>query len=156
MLLRLVITLGLSDSAGVDTQAGAYEVELQLSEHDTSVAMAREFVRDALTRSRYQGRHDDVILAVSEVVTNALLHGQSAPVLRLAGTGSRVRIEVTDNSPVLPVMRVSGPDGGWGLPMVERLAACWGAYHQDDGKVVWCEFAARLAPDAEAPRSTVA
>jgi anti-sigma regulatory factor (Ser/Thr protein kinase) len=126
----------------VHNQSVAYEVELRLAEGEGSAAAAREFVRETL-RTADPAWRDDVVLIVSELVTNALLHGSGVPVLRLAGTARRVRVEVADHSPVLPAIRESGADGGWGLPMVEQLAKEWGAYREGDGKVVWCEMAAR-------------
>ena len=70
----------------------------------------------------YRGSHDDVVLVVSELITNALLHGLGSPALRLSGTRERVRIEVGDDSSVLPAQRPAGETGGWGLRVVARLA----------------------------------
>jgi anti-sigma regulatory factor (Ser/Thr protein kinase) len=124
----------------VSIQPGTFDVELRLPRDDSGASVARDFVRETLPAP--EGWREDVVLVVSELVTNALLHGTGTPVLRLAGTAARVRIEVLDQSPVLPAIRVSGPDGGWGLPLVARLTTGWGAYHHDGGKVVWCEMAA--------------
>jgi hypothetical protein len=155
------------DSAGVDAQPPAYDVELRLPEDDGSPALAREFTAKTLSRWGYPGRHDDVILIVSELVANALLHGRGAPVLRLrANPGpdpagpAGVRVEVGDDSPVLPVVRGSQPVGGVGLKLVERLAAGWGAAHRDGGpdrgKVVWCELVAEIAADPALPEASAA
>lgn len=131
----------------MSTQSGAYEGELRLSEDFGSGALARQFTKAALERSGYQGRHDDVVLVVSELVANALLHGTGAPLLRVAAAPSRLRIEVMDRNPVLPTVRSPGPTGGGlGLTVVELLAAEWGADQRDGGKVVWCEMAPTLRP----------
>jgi hypothetical protein len=41
----------------------------------------------------------------------------------------------------MPVMGDLGSahDGGWGLHIVDRLAASWGLETDDEGKTVWCE-----------------
>jgi anti-sigma regulatory factor (Ser/Thr protein kinase) len=130
------------DNSWVHNEPVTYDVELGLSTDRGSAGAARGFARQTL-RAADPAWRDDVVLIVSELVTNALLHGAGPPSLRLSGTTVRVRIEVTDHSPVLPAIRKSGADGGWGLPMVEHLARKWGAYPEGDGKVVWCEMAAR-------------
>jgi hypothetical protein len=140
LCLRLETGSGVPDSAPVDTQPAAYDVELRLPCDDTGAAAAREFVRETLPGQ--EGWREDAVLVVSELVTNALLHGTGTPILRLTGTAEAVRIEVSDRSPVLPAVRESGPDGGWGLPLVGRLTTGWGAFHLDGGKVVWCEMKA--------------
>lgn len=151
-----MITLRVLDTARMASQTLAYDAELCLPEDYGSVALARRFAGEMVARWTYQGRHDDVILVVSELVGNALRHGRGAPTLRLAGTASRLRIEVTDGSPVLPAVRRSGPEGGWGLKLVERLAARWGASHRASGKVVWCELAPAHAPTVAAPQVATA
>ncbi|MGK5531720.1 ATP-binding protein [Streptomyces sp. URMC 129] len=124
----------------------AYDVVLDLPEDGGSAARARDFARRTLLRHAYRGHHDDVVLVVSELVSNALRHGHGAPVLRMAGTPLRVRVEVTDDSPAPPVRRESGPaGGGLGLRMIDRLAADWGTSPLATGKIVWCEMAPRPA-----------
>ncbi len=151
------------DSAGVDAQPPAYDVELCLPEDYGSPARARDFTATTLSQWGYRGRHDDVILIVSELVANALVHGHGAPVLRLRATPGPdadqwvgIRVEVGDDSPVMPAVRLPGPVGGLGLRLVERLAAGWGATHRDGGKVVWCELAAALDTDRVLPEASAA
>lgn len=119
-------------------------IEFSLPGNSGGIALARDFARRALSGWAYLGSHDDVVLLVSELVTNAQRHGRGVPILRLAGTGSRVRIEVSDSSPVPPRARQSGPDGGWGMHLVEQLSHQWGISFPVDGggKVVWCELRA--------------
>jgi anti-sigma regulatory factor (Ser/Thr protein kinase) len=154
-LLHLAIALRIFETAMVGSQTLAYDVELCLAEDFQSVAQARQFTGEMVARWTYRGRHDDVVLVVSELVANALRHGQGAPTLRLTGTAWRLRIEVTDNSPVLPAVRRSSSEGGWGLKLVERLAAGWGAFHRASGKVVWCELAPAPTPTVVAQVATV-
>ena len=127
----------------MDIQAVTDVAELHLSEEAASVASSREFARQSLIRWGFRGQHADALLVVSELVTNALVHGRGAPVLRLSGTPDRLRVEVADDSPVLPTVRIHpGAVGGWGLRLIQRLGAAWGVSHHGRGKVVWCELAA--------------
>lgn len=139
MRLPLAVTLRTGDSAGVDIRSRTHEAVLCLPENDRTVVLAREFVQETLTEWLYPGPAHDVTLIVSELVTNALLHGTGTPELRLLGLPDRIRIEVADLSPLRPAMREPGPSGGWGLRLVERLGSGWGVTERDQGKVVWCE-----------------
>ncbi|MFZ3492787.1 ATP-binding protein [Streptomyces sp. 5.8] len=87
---------------------------------------------------------DDVLLLVSEVVANACMHADGPNSLLLRLTAERLRIEVTDASPVVPVYRFPtdpARPGGHGLLIVKRLARAWGADPVDGGKCVWVEVA---------------
>ncbi|MEV0681430.1 ATP-binding protein [Actinosynnema sp. NPDC050436] len=103
-------------------------------------ALARDFTRRTLSCWDYRGDHDDVVLVVSELVANACRHALGPAVLRLTGGPLRVLVEVSDGSPVPPRLRPQGTDGGWGMPLVDRLALRWGVTPHGQGKVVWCEL----------------
>src|SRR5689334_19540562 len=105
------------------TRPVTYDVELHIPRADGGAGLAGESVRDTLRPGAWR---DNVLLGGSELVTSALLHGTAEPVLRLDGTGTEIRVEVKDDNPVLPRVRESGPDGGWVLPLVGRLAVAWG------------------------------
>ena len=64
-------------------------------------------------------------LVVSELVTNALRHGEGVITLRLSMIGASARVEVDDQGPRLPVYRSTKgshtEDGGRGLPIVKEL-----------------------------------
>jgi anti-sigma regulatory factor (Ser/Thr protein kinase) len=160
--LRLDPAFRILDSTSVGSQP-PYHAELCLPADYGSPALAREFAEQMLSRWDYRGRRDDVVLAVSELVANALVHAHSAPILRLRaipGSGGQppagIRIEVSDDSPVLPAVRGSGPAGGLGLKLVERMSAGWGAITRDGGKVVWCELLAELDRAPVLPEATAA
>ncbi|QQQ80108.1 ATP-binding protein [Saccharothrix sp. 6-C] len=106
-----------------------------------AAGLARDFVRKTLTDLGYLGDHSDVVLVVSELVSNALRHTATIPVVRLAGDALRLRVEVEDGSPVLPRTRLSATVGGWGLQLVQQLTTAWGTTPDPGGKVVWCEMA---------------
>lgn len=150
--VRLVVGCPAPHSGGVDIHPLTHSAEFSLPEGKGTIALARDFTRKALAGWGYRGVHDDVVLVVSELVTNALRHGRSLPVLRLATTAGGIRIEVTDTDPTPPRIRLPGADGGRGLRMVERLSAAWGAVRAGEGKVVWSEL--RVPTDVPSQATT--
>jgi anti-sigma regulatory factor (Ser/Thr protein kinase) len=126
----------------VETSAPAV-AELRLAERNSSAALARQFTRSTLAAWQGDERDDnveDIVLVVSELVTNALLHGHGTPVVRLLASDEHVRVEVCDDSPLLPVSHRVTPTSGLGLRVVEQLSSAWGVSRRDRGKVVWCEL----------------
>ncbi|HET6817889.1 MAG TPA: SpoIIE family protein phosphatase [Mycobacteriales bacterium] len=108
-----------------------------------AVPRARRFTAEAL-RGVDSSIVDDVELVVSELVTNALLHGAAPVTLRLSTIGDRVRIEVEDGGRELPVRMRDDTDAmtGRGLALVSRLSNGWGVEPGEGrGKVVWAEVA---------------
>lgn len=125
---------------------------------DGAVQRGREFSRQVLQSWHWlpavddeqQAVTEDVLLMVSELVTNACLHAPGGPSeLRLSWDGSRLRVEVADESPVVPRMRANrdpAQPGGHGLRVVDRLARAWGYVPDGAGKRVWLEVASPVAP----------
>ncbi|GLW07171.1 hypothetical protein Misp01_23010 [Microtetraspora sp. NBRC 13810] len=126
-------------------QAGGCEDERALAEELGSITVARDAARRTLTEGAYLGNQEDVLLVVTELVTNALLHGGGPLTLRLSVHPSRVRVEVGDAGEELPEPREPGPADGWGLHVVGRLCTDWGVSPQPGGKVVWCELSPQPA-----------
>lgn len=94
------------------------------------------------------GRHDLVECAeigVSELVTNALLHGDAPITVRVRGTREHPRVEVRDTStepPELPTTELKDDADllltfGRGLSIVARASEAWGVEIEEDGKTVW-------------------
>ncbi len=109
----------------------------------TAVRAVRRAVSDVVAQwSVRPALVDEACLVVSELVTNALVHGRSDALLRLTHDGPCLRIEVADEDTRLPV--VAAPDplslSGRGLLLIASLVATWGAERTADGKVVWAEF----------------
>jgi anti-sigma regulatory factor (Ser/Thr protein kinase) len=134
----------------VETRAPVV-AELRLAERNTSAAVSRQFIRSTLASWRRGAaacvdQVEDIVLVVSELVTNALLHGHGTPVVRLLDGGDHVRVEVCDDSPLLPVSHRVTPTSGLGLRVVEQLSTAWGASRRGRGKVVWCELPAAPGP----------
>ena len=87
---------------------------------------------------------DDVLLVVSELATNAFLHGVGDVELRVAFDGRCVIGNVADAGTGFTCAPREQPHtriGGNGLYLVERLASRWGV---DEGTArVWFEIPAR-------------
>ncbi|MFF0017298.1 ATP-binding protein [Streptomyces sp. NPDC005374] len=111
-----------------------------------SVAVARDLTRITLADWGLTQRSDDVLLCVSELATNALLHGvPPSRCFQLAltlATDGVLRVEVHDSGPgeIHPAHPSVGAERGRGLLLVAALADDWGVRERDPGKVVWCEF----------------
>jgi two-component sensor histidine kinase len=86
-----------------------------------------------------------VLLLVSELVTNAILHGgadaANALKLGLSVSGQTIRVTVQDPGGGFPLEPVSEPDreGGWGLVLLEQLADRWGI-EDDPDHMIWFEI----------------
>jgi anti-sigma regulatory factor (Ser/Thr protein kinase) len=90
----------------------------------------------------------NLLLLTSELVNNSVLHGdageQEVIEVELRATEKGLRAQVTDpGSGFAPTGRRREMDepGGWGLVLVERLAASWGV-ERDERTRVWFELAA--------------
>jgi anti-sigma regulatory factor (Ser/Thr protein kinase) len=105
-----------------------------------SAGRARRAVRDLLVAS---GRHqwlDDAALAVSEVVTNAVLHAHTDIEVVIEVFAESVWVEVRDFDETLPVQRDYGKEGttGRGMRLLRELTPRCGVQSLGEaGKVVW-------------------
>jgi anti-sigma regulatory factor (Ser/Thr protein kinase) len=90
-------------------------------------------------------RRNDLRLVVTEVVTNAIRHGNPGGSVLLAATpkDGYLCVQVTDDGPGLaPHPGATGPDvdGGFGLFLVERLTRRWGVTRERGRTRVWFEL----------------
>ncbi|MFD4785853.1 ATP-binding protein [Streptomyces sp. NPDC058459] len=114
-----------------------------------SVGKAREFARLFADRMDVDGSADDLALIVSELVTNAVLHGKTAPGRQVEVTldhrAGRVRVEVRDTGEGMPRRRPRVPlaVSGRGIEIVDALSEAWGVTEQVVGKTVWAELAVK-------------
>jgi anti-sigma regulatory factor (Ser/Thr protein kinase) len=127
------------------------EHSLTLTEGLHAPSHARAWV-SARTPQLPRDTAEDALLIVSELVTNAVRHGRPAIVLNLELHGDRVRIEVRDDSELLPLVPANQPaidrPTGRGLLIVAATASDWGISQRPGrpGKSVWAEL--RLGPEA--------
>jgi anti-sigma regulatory factor (Ser/Thr protein kinase) len=106
-------------------------------------AAARAFACAAVARGSGTVRLEDVALVVSELVTNAVLHGDGDVTLNVVVSTDAVHVEVGDREPELPDQADPRLDAesGRGLLLVSRLATEWGVRPALPGKVVWADLA---------------
>ena len=109
----------------------------------SSAGEARRLLRDAMPEETSEESTDAAALALSEIVTNALVHAGTPMRLRVILAPSAVRVELADGSARLPLPREYSRAAGTGrgLHMVTEIVDEWGAHHDEDGKVVWFEIA---------------
>ncbi|MEV5787766.1 ATP-binding protein [Streptomyces sp. NPDC052287] len=104
-----------------------------------SIASARESTRDfldRLVRPLAAETADTVVLVVSELVTNALRHAGGTCTLDLTAHPDSIEVAVHDPSPQAPRMRtpdLNGGTGGFGWPMVNRLASATAVARRPSG-----------------------
>jgi anti-sigma regulatory factor (Ser/Thr protein kinase) len=84
---------------------------------------------------------ETAILLTSELVTNALIHGESPVTVAVTWSVEHLRVEVHDRSRYLPApwpARIAVDDeAGRGLLLVDTLATDWGFYRTPGGKAVY-------------------
>jgi serine/threonine-protein kinase RsbW len=90
---------------------------------------------------------DDVLLLVTELVTNAVRHGAVGPDrslrVELKRRPRQVRVEVADPGPgftAVPTRLKGKESNGWGLLLVDRIAERWGVKRRASGTCVWFEI----------------
>ncbi|MEU8583347.1 ATP-binding protein [Streptomyces abikoensis] len=119
-----------------------------------AVPLSRDFTRQALydwgwlpARSAdHRAAAEDVLLVVSELVTNACLHADGPEELCVSRSGKTLRLEVSDLGAGTPAPRTphrAGRPGGHGMFIVQRLCLDWGVVRRSEGvgKTVWAELA---------------
>jgi anti-sigma regulatory factor (Ser/Thr protein kinase) len=121
---------------------------------------ARTIARDVLGSLVDDRRRNDLLVLVTELVTNAVRHAGVGPVdtliVHLAGAADVIRVEVCDRGPGFdPADHEPRPDGGFGLPLLRALSDRWGV-SVDDETCVWFEMdrltSGRPAPASGQPR----
>ena len=125
------------------------QVQLTFRAEPTEVQRARRWARSRLHDSGVghdEALADTLLLVISELVTNAVVHAGTSSALRLllpnVRTPGAVRVEVSDLSTCPPRRRHAAGEemGGRGLELVSLLADRWGWEREGAGKRVWCEL----------------
>lgn len=135
-------------------------MQLEVRPDPAEVGRARRWARSRLAGSGIEADEplaETLVLLVSELVTNAVVHTGCPAVLRLslaavAAEVATVRLEVADASDRAPVPRCADGDatGGRGLALVDGLADRWGWSPEGAGKRIWCELDRCERPEATA------
>ncbi|MGX1542639.1 ATP-binding protein [Streptomyces adustus] len=146
---------GMSREDAVASSTGRQVRRLSLDGQSGVVPLARDFARQALyawgwlpaaTADR-RAAAEDVLLVVSELVTNACLHAEGPESLRISCDNKVIRVEVADRGTGQPAPRTphrAGRPGGHGMFIVQRLCLDWGVVRAPGvtGKTVWAELGA--------------
>ncbi|MEW2421569.1 MULTISPECIES: ATP-binding protein [Streptomyces] len=128
---------------------------LDFADQSGVVPLARDFARQALyawgwlpaASADKRAAAEDVLLVVSELVTNACLHAEGPDRLLIAWDNKVIRVEVADKGTGQPAPRTphrAGRPGGHGMFIVQRLCLDWGVQRAPGqaGKTVWAELGA--------------
>ncbi len=115
--------------AGTAGAVAADVVTADVGQDARAPASARRLTREVLTRWRLGALLDDVLVVVSELVTNAVRHGRPPVRLVLRRLPGSLQVAVADADPELPdparpaaAVASAVAEGGRGLAIVEALA----------------------------------
>jgi anti-sigma regulatory factor (Ser/Thr protein kinase) len=119
-------------------------LRISLPQNVASPAQARRQVCLFAAEHDLLGQEGVALLVVSELVTNAVLHGAEPIHVCVSRHSDSLRIEVSDGdahtSPIDPLRpRAYDEPGGRGMQIVNALSRGWGVTRHDDGKTVWAE-----------------
>jgi hypothetical protein len=130
------------------TVTGAALFGINLPGSCTSPGFARHAVTGALGGLVSEDCLDVTVLLISELVTNAVMHADTAVDLQVWADESRVRVEVRDGSSLPPELRHCGLEAtsGRGMRLLESLSTRWGVQPTAGGKCVWFELAVDQEP----------
>ncbi|WP_329272682.1 ATP-binding protein [Streptomyces sp. NBC_01451] len=142
-----------SESGGASR--GRQTRSLRLAGESGVVPLARDFARQALyawgwlpaESADRRAAAEDVLLVVSELVTNACLHAEGPDEMWITCDNKVIRVEVSDGGTGQPAPRTphrAGRPGGHGMFIVQRLCLDWGVVRTPGvaGKKVWAELGA--------------
>ncbi|MGB9378217.1 MAG: ATP-binding protein [Mycobacteriales bacterium] len=126
-----------------ESAALSYEVTLPLT--DLAPTRARHLARDVLATWQLAAQADTVGVVVTELISNAMQHGQpnDSLVLQMNFEDRCIRISVSDGSALRPIAQQVEADqtSGRGMHIVEQLTDRWGTdASPGGGKRVWVEL----------------
>src|SRR3954453_5726671 len=120
---------------------------LQLPPEPSSAAKARRFIAEGCAATQMAAELcETAALLVSELVTNAIIHGKTSATLEVHRPPDTLRGSVRDADPVLPPIGARPTltaESGRGLTIVSVLADAWGVEQVEGGKAIWFELRMR-------------
>ena len=115
---------------------------ISLKQSTTSPGRARERVRLFIEENRLCEEPEIALLILSELVSNAVMHGAQPIQVVVSGEAGKLRIDVADGDTRVPRPGLHFGDadgGGRGLHIVNALSEQWGTTIHEHGKSVWAE-----------------
>ena len=116
---------------------------IALKQSTTSPGRARERVRSFIEENRLCEEPEIALLILSELVSNAVMHGAQPIQVVVSGEAGKLRIDVADGDTHVPRPGLHFGDadgsGGRGLHIVNALSEQWGTTIHAHGKSVWAE-----------------
>ena len=119
---------------------------MSLSRSSLSPSRARDALLNLLADRNVDGELKDVAaLVVTELVTNAVRHGDEPIELSVDLTDETLRVEVADSDRDVEAVHIAAASSdrvtGRGLVLVDGVSQRWGADRRADrGKTVWAEL----------------
>jgi serine/threonine-protein kinase RsbW len=119
------------------------EVTLQVDSDVRAPSLSRSHLEPI--RSALGERYDDVVLVLSELVSNSVRHSRARSnsdgiEVKVSVRAEFIRVEVADQG---PGFSIDDPRGdGLGLSIVEKVADRWGMKDGRNKFVVWAELSA--------------
>jgi anti-sigma regulatory factor (Ser/Thr protein kinase) len=106
-----------------------------------SARIARDAVAEELDRAGWSADAIDAArVCVSELVSNALLHGYGRPLMSVDERNGTVLVEVHDDGPATDLVYRT-VNNGFGVRLVDVLADAWGVRSsRGEGKTIWFEL----------------
>ena len=112
------------------------QMTLQVESNAEAPGRSRSLLAEM--KSSLEPRYDDVLLVVSELVTNSVRHSDTKGIDVKVETGDhRIRVEVSDDGPGFTIETPRGD--GMGLSLVDKLSEDWGLT-SSDRFTVWAEL----------------
>ncbi|MEN5075066.1 SpoIIE family protein phosphatase [Isoptericola cucumis] len=152
----LAVRVRVPAPSGPPSPAGPARAERRVASDDLSdLGPTRRWVDDVLESCEVDDeRRRTAMLLTSEILTNALEHGEGPITARVEVDGRRLRVGVRDGSTAEPELQSPSPHdlSGRGVLFLDRLASRWGVERHDgsdavgrhsgvvEGKTVWFEI----------------
>ena len=118
------------------------QARVVLAARPTAPAVGRAFTAQCLTDWGLDDQCEDATLVVSELVTNAVIHGHSDVELDLQLRHGSLVVRAADSSPDQPVVGelTTGADHGRGIAITCAIVDRFGVEERSRGKAVWGEI----------------
>jgi anti-sigma regulatory factor (Ser/Thr protein kinase) len=126
--------------ARVCAESAPHTAVLEVPPEPSALRTARAFTDSTLRGWSLAGEVvDDAALILSELLTNAIVHGAPPIRIRLRRTRGELAIEVDDGASAMPRKLRTTPEDehGRGLSIVAHLGSRWAARPCGHGKTVW-------------------